>query len=807
MKRFRRISCMLLALCMVLGCFACTKPAEPGTPSATAAPAKPADNAPTAAPEPTPEPLPYWVYDYAYGYMKITVDNDMPAQPQDDGKSLLFTDPNGKWTLSFTPVSVTQLENQTSTLVAYTEMKKDFGYYQNVVIEDRTGVYTDSAIKVTYLAFERNPDWVPAKQGYTTGAQEAHAYWIFNYGDTYIGPWGGLIVQLSLPEKTTDPLAPVLEDKNLLTLLENNEFMIGGGTQSISIPGITAEFPARWQNVSSDGKGTLWASIQGETKGSIYIGTTIYADPKVAAGYINPNYRTLTFNGREWYGEVRTSTLSGTTLKALELFSEFTEYHAASVKLNLRNWTSDEDFWKYTESDTFKAIMEGLVLDPASFHNPEDDYKDASGFTCNNINEISAYTGTETDLVIPAVIGENEIVGINTNLFKNNTSITSVVISEGIVYVEYAAFRGCTNLKSVVLPNSLTYIDMHAFQDCTALESITFGDGLIEIDNEAFDGCSALGDVLLPTSVVRIGNDAFYRAGSGSGRFECPADGTVYGSNALAESHFSSVEIGTNANLSDHHVMSCIDTSSITIGDGCTELGEYFAWDVYDKDTKLTTVNLPDTIKKIGMNAFYGRKGLASVDLGTVETLGESAFYGTGLREIVVPGTVKAVPRSCFENCPYVMTITISEGVESLDEWAFSYAGRHYDGIWEYDFFTEEEAAQHPEYVPNGSEPYSYYVKVYVPSTLQTTGYGAFCGIIGSVYMLWCTDPSMLPTNYDKGTFASTYLYQIFFTQEAIEAHGSAFDAYCLTFDRIKDIAWYEDTTKSVYWNTNPENK
>ncbi len=805
MKAITRIGCIVLALCMALACFACTKPAEPQTPTATAAPDKPAENGPTATAEPTPEPLSYWVYDYAYGYMKITVDNDMPAEPQDDGKSLLFTDPNGKWTALFTPMTVSQKENTIHNITASAESKKNFGYYQNVVIEDRTGEYADKSIKVTYVAFERNPDWNSAQQGYTTGAQEAHAYWLFDYGDTYIGPWGGLAIEAALPEKTTDPIAPVLADKNLVTLIGNNEFVIGGGTQTVSIPGIAAEFPARWQNVSSDGKGTLWASIQGETKGSIYIGTTIYADPKVAAGYINPSYRTLTFNGREWYGDVRTSALSDTTLKSLELFSDFTEYHAASVKLNLTGWTSDGDFWKYTESETFKAIMESLVLDPASFRNPEDAYKDASGFACNNINEISAYTGTEKDLVIPAVIGENQIVGINTDLFKNNTDITSVVISEGIMYVEYAAFRGCTNLKSVVLPNSLTYIDMHAFRDCTALESVTFGDGLIEIDNEAFEGCSSLGDVLLPASVARIGNNAFYRAGSGTGRFDCPAEGTVYGSAALAESRFTSVAIGANANLSDHHIMSCIETASVTIGEGCAELGEYFAWDTYDKDTKLVTVELPDTIKKIGKDAFYGRKGLESIDLGTVEELGESAFYGTGLKEIIVPGTVKAVPRSCFENCPYVMTITISEGVEWLDEWAFSYAGQHYDGVWEYKLFTEEEAAQYPEYVPNGSEPYSYYVKVYLPSTLQTTGYGAFCGIIGSVYMLWCTEPSMLPQSFDTGTFASSYLLQMYFTQEAIEAHGDAFDDYCKAFDRVGEIAWYEDTTKSVYWNTKVE--
>lgn len=788
---------LLLGILMLMSAFACTdnqgKPdaPKPGTdagPTATAAPAA----------TPTEEPVPYWVYDYAYGHMKITVSKEMPDAPADDGKSVTFTDPNGKWTASFKPLTVHETEINDTNLHGSIKMKQDFGYYRNVITEDRTGVYADDAIKVTYFAFERNPDWVASKQGYTTGAQEAHAYWLFDFGDVFIGPWGGLLIEVALPEKSTDPLEPVLSDENLLMLIDQNDFIAGASAQEISVPGIAVSFPARW-NASSDGDHTIWASIGGATRGSIFFSSSVYADPKVAAGYVASDYRTVTFNGRTWYGAVRTSTLSESTIKGLELFTEFTEFHALSMKLNLVDWTGDDDFWNFLNTEAITAVMESVVTDPASFHNPEDDRRDASGFEANNIHELSAYRGTESEIVIPAVVGTTDIVGINTDLFKGNATLTSVVISEGIQYIEYGAFRDCPNLKSVVLPNSLTYIDYRAFENCTALESVAFGNGLVTIDKSAFAGCTSLGDVLLPETVAKIADSAFNRAGSGKGRFSCPASGTVYGSAALCQASFRSVEIGSNAVLSEQAIMQSLKAESVTIGEGCTALGEYFLQDPYNTDTVMQSITLPDTILSVGNYAFAGRLGVKEINLGRIETAGRSAFYHMGLVNIVVPGTLKNVPDSCFANCPDVISITIGEGVESADEWAFSECGRRYYKSWSYDWYSPEEAAAHPEFVPNGTEPFDRFVTVTVPSTLQKTGYGAFCGMFVNVYMLWVTAPDQFPTGWDTGTFASAYVGQIYFTEETIAAYGTQLDQILNGFDKVGESAWYYNG-KDIYW-------
>ena len=68
-----------------------------------------------------------------------------------------------------------------------------------------------------------------------------------------------------------------------------------------------------------------------------------------------------------------------------------------------------------------------------------------------------------------------------------SSSVTSVVINEGVSSVGYGAFSNFQNLKSVSLPQSLEYIDVNAFSYCYNLY-----------------------DINIPQSVEYIGSNAFY---------------------------------------------------------------------------------------------------------------------------------------------------------------------------------------------------------------------------------------------------------------------------------------------------------
>lgn len=68
-------------------------------------------------------------------------------------------------------------------------------------------------------------------------------------------------------------------------------------------------------------------------------------------------------------------------------------------------------------------------------------------------------TGKQKDVVLPS----GKFTKIDSGCFKNNTTMESVSIPEGVTEIGFAAFSGCYNLKSVQLPKSLIKIGASAF--------------------------------------------------------------------------------------------------------------------------------------------------------------------------------------------------------------------------------------------------------------------------------------------------------------------------------------------------------
>ena len=64
----------------------------------------------------------------------------------------------------------------------------------------------------------------------------------------------------------------------------------------------------------------------------------------------------------------------------------------------------------------------------------------------NNSITITGYSGTESNLLIPAIIDGHEVVGISNNAFLSNTSLVSVVIPDSVTTIGDTAFNNCPNL-------------------------------------------------------------------------------------------------------------------------------------------------------------------------------------------------------------------------------------------------------------------------------------------------------------------------------------------------------------------------
>ncbi len=94
--------------------------------------------------------------------------------------------------------------------------------------------------------------------------------------------------------------------------------------------------------------------------------------------------------------------------------------------------------------------------------------------------------------------------------FIGDSTITKVVLPEGIEKINAYAFANLTALEEIVLPSTLESIEYGAFYGCSSLQKITFSDknNLMIVSQSAFEGCD-LRDTIDLSSICVIGDYAF----------------------------------------------------------------------------------------------------------------------------------------------------------------------------------------------------------------------------------------------------------------------------------------------------------
>lgn len=106
--------------------------------------------------------------------------------------------------------------------------------------------------------------------------------------------------------------------------------------------------------------------------------------------------------------------------------------------------------------------------------------------------EISECLSTKSNIVIPDTIQDLPVYKICKNAFQEQTTFTSLTMTNNIIEIGENAFSGCVNLSSVTLSNNLAVMGSNAFAECENLKEITIPGTLTEIPSGAFSGCSRL---------------------------------------------------------------------------------------------------------------------------------------------------------------------------------------------------------------------------------------------------------------------------------------------------------------------------
>ena len=313
----------------------------------------------------------------------------------------------------------------------------------------------------------------------------------------------------------------------------------------------------------------------------------------------------------------------------------------------------------------------------------------------DGVNILFGYLGGDTEIVLPQNCGGENYV-IDENLFKNNTSITGITISNGVISIEDYAFYGCSGLEYLVVESgNMTY---DSRDNCNAI--IESGSNMLvwgckntlipaeveSIANYAFYGCSNLTNIQIPNSITSIGDYAFCgctglktvinlssltinKGSSSNGYVGCYADRVVNASSVYSEGDFIFLVIDGVKTLFQYQG----NDSEIVLPDDCNGENYVIGEDAFKNNTNITSVEIPSSVTSIGRAAFYGCTSLADVNIpNSVTSIGESAFSKcSSLESITIPNGLSRIENYTFNECSSLASIIIPNSVTTIGERSF----------------------------------------------------------------------------------------------------------------------------------------
>ena len=110
------------------------------------------------------------------------------------------------------------------------------------------------------------------------------------------------------------------------------------------------------------------------------------------------------------------------------------------------------------------------------------------------------------------------------------------------------------------------------------------------------------------------------------------------------------------------------------VGIGSKKNDSEFEIGTFQDNPKITSVEIPDTVKIIGALSFADCSRLTDVKLSdNLETIGDNAFSYASITQIVIPSNVQYIGYGVFLKCKQLNKISISKSVKYIGDAAFEH--------------------------------------------------------------------------------------------------------------------------------------
>lgn len=350
---------------------------------------------------------------------------------------------------------------------------------------------------------------------------------------------------------------------------------------------------------------------------------------------------------------------------------------------------------------------------------PDNPFSCCDGLTAINVSEDSEYFTSidgvlftyDKKTLIDYPIGKTEttyeipshVTTVMSNAFRESDYLESISIPEGVESIGRLAFFGCEKLKSVTIPESVTAINQALFRYCYGLERVELHNKIALIGEHAFEECTALTELLIENPDCEIFDLAV----------TIPSTITIHGyAGSTAEAYaakygntFEPIEIlaSGECGAEGDNLTWLLDEFGNLVITGTGDMEEYetdvdVPW--YDYRDSIKALDIADGVTSIGRYAFFRCENLAEVDIPeSVKVIGGSAFIVTEwltqqramnvhiplvkVNQILIDARtisgelslggngITSIGDSAFYNNPYIISVSLSEYVGSIYDFAF----------------------------------------------------------------------------------------------------------------------------------------